>query len=444
MKDTAFEFEYDSDTTEKTSPTFTRNVKSSSFFIRISFRLSTQVINPHCHHIRLLLFLLEHVSTDLKMYNKRHKMLKEIAIASLNNEEMYNNHFNLHSINLRNKETKLYTVIQELKHFQSLDELKRVPGVLDYLKEEKLKLYNHDWQPHEWNNRTVGFMPQLPPSHYIKDMLTAVVDNNIAKIDHMPKIRIRTMMLNAPIQNTLIKVRVHAKEVQANDYEKANKLLFRHIQYPAEYVPFKTRGVNETAFFTSIAMAAQFQEDLHVIALKQVSKESYFILENEIKQMELVKGHHHNEKTGVMKLIVHKDHYKLIKHDIKKLLPRWIQHLDPSNTRTSGIQIITNDLSNNSSDDTVSQISVGIDSLLTMDMASFTIFPSTVFSHTKTARPVSNITMSTEEDRVKKQQVIIETQGQRIDELLQMIQEMKEATDTDRPTSKDGNYSHVH
>jgi hypothetical protein len=357
-------------------------------------------------------------------------MLKEIAIASLDDEEMYNNHFDLHSINLRNKETKLYTVIQELKHFQSLDELKRVSGVLDYLKEEKLQLYNHDWEPHEWNIRAVGFMPQLPPSHYTKDMVTAVVDTNIATIDHMPKIRIRTMMLNALIRNTLIKVRVHALEVQANDYEKANKLLLRHIQYPAEYVPFKTRGVNETAFFTSIAMAAQFQEDLHIIAIKRVSKESYFILENEVKQMEFVKGHHHNEKTGVMKLIVHKDHYKLIKHDIEKLLPRWIQHLDPSNTRTSGVPIITNDLSDDSSDDTVSQISVGIDSLLSMDMSSFTIFPSTVFSHTEKAHPVSDVTMSTEEDRVKKQQVIIETQGQRIDELLQMIQEMKEATDT--------------
>jgi hypothetical protein len=145
-------------------------------------------------------------------------------------------------------------------------------------------------------------------------------------------------------------------------------------------------------------MAAQFQEDLHVIALKKVSKESYFFLENEVKQMKLVKGHYHNKKTGVMKPIVHKDHYKLIKHDIKKLLPRWIQHLDPSDTRTSGVPIITNDLSDDSSNDTVSQISIGIDSLLNMDMSSFTIFPSTVFSHTEKACPASDVTMSTEED----------------------------------------------
>jgi hypothetical protein len=79
-------------------------------------------------------------------------MLKESAITSLDNEEMYKNHFDLHSINLCNKETKLYTVIQELKHFQSLDELKRVPGVIDYLKEEKLQLYNQDCEPHEWQH----------------------------------------------------------------------------------------------------------------------------------------------------------------------------------------------------------------------------------------------------------------------------------------------------
>jgi hypothetical protein len=70
-------------------------------------------------------------------------MLKEIAIASLDNEEMYNNHFDLHSISLRNKETKLYTVIQELKHFQSLDELKRVPGVLNTLQQNITRRRSH-------------------------------------------------------------------------------------------------------------------------------------------------------------------------------------------------------------------------------------------------------------------------------------------------------------
>jgi hypothetical protein len=161
-------------------------------------------------------------------------------------------------------------------------------------------------------------MPQLPPSHYTKDLVTTPVDKNIATINNMPKVQLRTMLLNAKIRDTLLRVRVYKLELKANEYELANKLLLCHVQYPAEYVPFRTRGVNETAYYNSIAMFAQFKEDLHIVALKKVSKESFFILENEVKQMEFVKGYHHTDKTSVMKLIVHKDHYKMIKNDVEK------------------------------------------------------------------------------------------------------------------------------
>jgi hypothetical protein len=69
----------------------------------------------------MLLFLFEKVAPDMRIYNKRHEMLKESVIASLNNEAMYQNHFNLHSIIPHNKETMLFTVIQELQQYQSLE-----------------------------------------------------------------------------------------------------------------------------------------------------------------------------------------------------------------------------------------------------------------------------------------------------------------------------------
>jgi hypothetical protein len=426
-----YDMEYDSDTTEKSEKKFIpKVVKTEIYQIRISFRLPSDVENPHIQHLNLLQFLMEAVSPQFKIYNKRHEMVKESVIPLLSNKEVYNNHFELHSITLRDNSIRLYTVIQEVQSILNLEEMKQNTEVISYLKDQKIQLYLHEWTSAEWNVRAVGFLPQISPSHHTKENVNTLLDQHVRTIESMPKIRIRTMLLHTKVQNTFLKVRVYALEVQAEEYNLANKLLVRNVQYPAEYVPFRIRGVNEKAFNNSIAIAAQFQDDLRTVVVQKVSKESYFILENEVKQMDFIKGYHHNEKSNLLKLVVHKDHYTLLRQDIEMLIPKWTQQLDPSDTRKSGVPEIATSKSDDSSDDTKSQISIGIDSLLSMNMSSFTIFSQNQSANSAKGRPVSEVTMSTEDDRVQRQQEIIDTQGKRIEEMLKMIQDMKEATET--------------
>jgi hypothetical protein len=63
-------------------------------------------------------------------------------------------------------------------------------------------------------------------------------------------------------------------------------------------------------------------------------------------------------------------------------------------------------------------------------MSSFTIFPRNHMKNTEKTLPVSEITMSTEDDWVQRQHTNINSQSQRIDDMVKMMQEVKEATDT--------------
>ena len=69
-------------------------------------------------------------------------MVRESVIQKLENEEMYKNHFDLHSVTLRNKDVKLYTVIQEVNTNLPLEAIKKNSDIMKYLKDQKIQLNN--------------------------------------------------------------------------------------------------------------------------------------------------------------------------------------------------------------------------------------------------------------------------------------------------------------
>jgi hypothetical protein len=84
---------------------------------------------------------------------------------------------------------------------------------------------------------------------------------------------------------------------------------------------------------------------------------------------------------------------------------------------------------NDLSEQSLSDLSNSIQSLLSFDIYELTKFQGPTAPKTNLVVPPSDITMSNMEDCTTQQQVIIETQGKQIEDLLEMIEEMKATTE---------------
>jgi hypothetical protein len=76
----------------------------------------------------------------------------------------------------------------------------------------------------------------------------------------------------------------------------------------------------------------------------------------------------------------------------------------------------------------MTQMSLGVESMLSLDMTEYTIFWKQDTTHRTTDHPVSDITMSTSNDIIQKQQEIIQEHKRKIEELTRIIQSMKDDT----------------
>jgi hypothetical protein len=107
-------------------------------------------------------------------------------------------------------------------------------------------------------------------------------------------------------------------------------------------------------------------------------------------------------------------------------MKEWTLLLDPSDTRRTGVPTLLGINQDDYSEDNMTQISVGIESLLSLDMTEFTIFhPSNPTSKTGSGRSISEVTMNSTEASIQIQLAEIKRQGQQIADLLHTIQEMK-------------------
>ena len=420
------DFEYDSDDTNKFTPKPPTNDENRhTVTLRLTFRAHQHVENPHVQHINFLQNLFDVLSPNPTIYNKRHEIIKESVLPSLEDTIFYDNHFEMHSINIPNQDTSLFTFIQEVRSIYTYEELKRHPEIFTYLREQKVQMYQHDWLPNDWNVRAVGFMPKLSPSHHSKEIVQKLLNENLKSINEMPLYRVRTMFLNTKINNTRLRVRVYAIEVKSTDYNLANKLLMKHFSYPEEYIPFRLRGKSEEAYNNSIAKAAQFQDELRSITIQNVSPEAFFILDNELEQLAMINVHFHTPELNTIRIVVNKRDYNTVQQAIKENINRWSNALDPSDIRKTGLPELQYHYQEDPSE-TSSQLSSGIASLLTIDFTEYTIFPQQTTPVFAKEKPISEVTMTDSDERYFKQQEVIETQGKRIEDLLLMVQTLQE------------------
>lgn len=274
----------------------------------------------------------------------------------------------------------------------------------------------------------VGFLTKFSPAHHPKDFVLATLKTRLNK-QTMPHFKIKQTSILSEINNRKIRIQVYAIEVQNKDTRQAEKQLMKHEEDPVEFVSFRMRKINIEAYQTAIALVAQHQHDLRTIVINNISEEAFFVLEGEAKQLERVVTVHHLKEKKSMRILTYEEDFVELRHKIKKSMPTWISKLDPSDIRTCGNNPeVAYTKYDEYSDDTLSDMSYSINSLLTIDINDMDLF-STTINNNQEQKEGDEKQSKTFDERINQQQRIIETQDKKIEELLTMMKDMKDSTE---------------
>jgi hypothetical protein len=409
----------------------------TEFLLKITYVQSNDATLVHNHHVTFLQFLTNQGGGNIKIYNKRNELLKPVAISALYEESVYKNHFDGHSSDkkIKGMQQKLTTVIQRVHSSFTLNQIKKMTGMMDFLRTNNIRIVEHQWSQDDWDTRMIGFFPSSAPDHHTKDEITKNINERMKKWSvPMPKYRISVVPLHATIKGLRIRVFVFGIEVRSKDVRSAYTALADNISQPDDFIPFRMRQVNEEAFNNGVAMVAEYQQDLRTIVIDNVTTDAYFVMENKARQMEKVITTRHISFKQSMRITVHSKDFSKIREEIKGLMTGWIQELDPSDLRgcrndPEVAHIFRDDIS----DDSDSRLSVGIQSLLSLDLSELTIFK-TKKTAEKPAQeiPMSDITTETTRELsiIHHQQEIINRQSQQIEKLTNMMNDFQQHTES--------------
>jgi hypothetical protein len=219
-------------------------------------------------------------------------------------------------------------------------------------------------------------------------------------------------------------LQVYAIEVRRDDFFQANKLFTAKATSPEDFVSFRLQRVNPKAYNHAVALAAQIQNDSRMIIIENVIKESFFIFDSQIQSLTEMIGYYHDTNKQTIKIIVHFKEFKSIRKVIQQSIGKWNSMLDPSDVRVTGFPNLVLVSADEYSESEGSQFSGSIDSLLSLDLTSFTIFQNEVPVETTLKEPVSEVTVESYKATIEMQNEKIEKQEAQIEYLISTIQQL--------------------
>jgi hypothetical protein len=161
-----------------------------------------------------------------------------------------------------------------------------------------------------------------------------------------------------------------------------------------------------------------------MIIIKNVTKESFFIFDSQIQSLPEMIGYYHDTIKQKIKIIVHFEEFKVIQKVIQQSIDKWNSMLDPSDVRVTGFPNLVLVSADEYSKFKASQFSGSIDSLLSLDLTSFTIFQNGAPAEKNLKEPVSEVTVESYKATIEMQNEKIEKQEAQIEYLISTIQQL--------------------
>ena len=406
--------------------------------IRIRYKVREQEEAPHSLHVQLLQLLINNVQPTIAICNKNHEILKPATVTMMANESNYAANFDLHyTTRQKQEDMKQVVIIQTIKTTSTIAYIKKQPGILPFLKANNIQVSAHEWISTIWDVTTIGFFSKYSPQHHPKDMATFHVNTQLAHIKKLPHFRLRQVAVQSSFKGRRLRIQVYAVEVAAKDARQAESLILKHMDGPEDFISFRLRNVNPKAFNNAVAIIAQHQNDLRTVVVNNVSSEAFFVLEGEARQLENVITVHHYMGKQSMRITTYQSEFQKVRKAIKNAIPTWITKMDPSDLRSCGDPpVLANIRRDDYSNDSASDLSQSIDSLLSIDIWELDILKSSIPSEMSSASftmadtSTSDTKKSKIELRFEAQQQLIETQGKRLEALVQTLMGTEQKLDT--------------
>ena len=412
---------------------------SSEIRVRITYFNDNDAMQKHAKHTMLLQCLANQDEGTITILNKRNENLKTAAIAALVDSAVHKNHFDVNtSVKGSPKSPKeMITIVQTFHTQVTLTSIKNLRGVMQCLRENKIQMTEHQWSAEDWDVKLIGFLPNFSPSHHPRETVVKTLNTKWRTNDTMmPQYRLRVIPLRTKVKGLNLRIQVYAVEVRTAQFKLANKAMKEHHSQPDEFISFRVKQIDEKAFANGIAITAQHQQDLRTVVVNNISEDAFFILEHQATTIENVRSIHHLKSKNSMRVIVYKEHFNEVRSYIKTKVLEWKTLLDPSDLRQcSGppeVAYIPHDDISETSD---SAMTIGIQSLLSVDLSELTIFQDDK-THDQpkehNSKPLSDLTTATSQELtiIQKQQEIIQQQEEKIEALTQLIKDLKQDTDT--------------
>lgn len=402
-----------------------KKVEDSARKIKISFVTKREDTNAFFKHVSLLQKLQDAPLLIDSIFNKRHETLKSSAIVDLHNKDIYKNHFDLHQVSISKKEEEvLNIVIQDFTSKFKLNEIKRQTNLVPFLKEHKIKIVEHDWRSEDWNTGIIGFTPQYAPTSFPKETVYQKMLELVKTAKEVPEFRIRPIWITQEVLGKRLSIQVYSIEVRRNDIYKANQVFNKLALTPEDYVSFRLQKVNEKAFKSAVALAAQIQQDSRTIIINNVAEEAFFILDTQLQSIADVIGYFHDVFKQAIRIIVHYEDFTQTRQYIQQSIDMWNSKLDPSDVRVTGLPEMALIPSDDYSESENSQFSASVESLLSLDLTEFTIFQAKSKDPENPTDPISDVTMESYKATIEIQNAKIEKQDAQIESLLTIIQQL--------------------
>jgi hypothetical protein len=110
-------------------------------------------------HVVLLQMIIAMTSHDIKVLNKRSKILKDSAIQALNKDLIHKNHFNINVKYANDKTANPKSVsVHKICGIDTIQTLKKDPKVMNYLRNNGIHISTHNWKEEEWDLKVIDFL----------------------------------------------------------------------------------------------------------------------------------------------------------------------------------------------------------------------------------------------------------------------------------------------
>jgi hypothetical protein len=402
-----------------------KTIDNTARTVKITFLTQRGDDSAYLKHVELLQKLQEAPHLIQTIYNKRHESLKSSAVSDLANPAIYGNHFDIHQVKHGKSEDKvLNIVVQEYTSHFKLNDIKRQMDLINFLKDNAMKIADHEWRTEDWNTSVIGFLPQYSPSYFAKTYVSQRMTELLKPTLAAPEFRVKPIRIAHEVLGKRLVLQVYAIEVRRDDFFQANKLFTAKATSPEDFVSFRLQRVNPKAYNHAVALAAQIQNNSRMIIIENVIEESFFIFDSQIQSLTEMIGYYHDTNKQTIKIIVHFKEFKSIRKVIQQSIGKWNSMLDPSDVRVTGFPNLVLVSADEYSESEGSQFSGSIDSLLSLDLTSFTIFQNEVPVETTLKEPVSEVTVESYKATIEMQNEKIEKQEAQIEYLISTIQQL--------------------